>query len=696
MTVFIGLVETAADDKPEVLRSAVTSILEGRPPDIGSRSQWCDRDPRDFVMVPGSPFAYWASSAVISCYQRLRPLERQEIHAGAGAQTRDNFRFIRASWEVSEQSIGRGHGWVPLAKGGSFARYYYDVHLLVRWAEDGRELKSATSAWRASKGWGDYWRAAINSADYYFRAGLTWPARTTSGFSIRCMPAGCVFGHKGPSVFVPLDEREALLSLVALLNSAPFSTVVAVQLAAVDAAARSYEVGVIQNAPIPELRDAPKAALATLGRRAWSLTRCLDAVNETSHAFLLPPGLNEKVTGVDRAALEREMEAIQKRIDEAAIMLFGIVPEDRPAVEAFSKRSASSASSEPKDPEDDGEAAENELPVGGEEEALTSWLVGVVFGRFDPRLATGERPIPAEPEPFDPLTPRTPGMWPKEEAVPRTADILVDDEGHADDLGARVRAMADRVHVEAPQNLRNWLAKEFFPLHIKIYSKSRRKAPIYWQLATPSASYSVWIYIHAFNKDTLFRVQNDYVLPKLAHEERRLNSLTIELRDIATAPERRELATQEAFVEELRAFLEEVKRVAPLWNPSLDDGVVINFAPLWRLVPQHKSWQNELKSIWDALCEGAYDWAHVAMHLWPERVVPQCATDCSLAITHGLEDHFWTESDSGKWKPRLKPKRPVDELVRERTSIAVKTALKGLTEASPPNGPKTRKRRTSA
>ena len=66
-------------------------------------------------------------------------------------------------------------------------------------------------------------------------------------------------------------------------------------------------------------------------------------------------------------------------------------------------------------------------------------------------------------------------------------------------------------------------------------------------------------------------------------------------------PSARTLAAQEAFVEELRAFLDEVKRVAPLWKPNLDDGVVINFAPLWRLVPQHKPWQKELKSTWDAL-----------------------------------------------------------------------------------------------
>ena len=112
-----------------------------------------------------------------------------------------------------------------------------------------------------------------------------------------------------------------------------------------------------------------------------------------------------------------------------------------------------------------------------------------------------------------------------------------------------------------------------------------------------------------------------------------------------------------------------MKRVAPLWNPNLDDGVIINFAPLWRLVPQHKPWQKELKSTWDALCDGKYDWAHLAMHLWPERVVPKCATDRSLAIAHGLEDVFWVEGTDGKWKPRRR--RPTrSRRARARANLA--------------------------
>ena len=91
------------------------------------------------------------------------------------------------------------------------------------------------------------------------------------------------------------------------------------------------------------------------------------------------------------------------------------------------------------------------------------------------------------------------------------------------------------------------------------------------------------------------------------------------------------------------------------------------------------------KGHWDELCAGKYDWAHLAMHLWPERVVPKCATDRSLAIAHGLEDVFWVEGADGKWKPRPTPTRSVEELVRERTSPAVKAALKSLLEAPVPH-----------
>ena len=674
MTVFIRVLETPVGEKPKALRDAVESVSLHAAP----QGSWFERSPESFTNVPGSPFAYWVSEQFTGVFARCEAFENQQRCALGGLKTLSDERFVRLAWETPDDA----HGWTPLAKGGAFATFYADIYLLVNWRAEGADISWYGYQRRPREGFG----AATRGVHAYFRPGLTWSRRSQVGLSLRVLPKGCIFGDKGPAAFVEKDSSEDLLALLAITTSAAFRYLVAVQMAF-----GSYEVGVIQRTPVPRLVSSDIGTLAKLARRAWSLKRSLDTAIETSHAFLLPAAVNK----IARDDIERELETIQETIDDEAFRLYGIGAADRAAIEApaTTPTSGSDDATETDEVHKEAGGRESEDDAGetsaDESGAFGSWLVGVAFGRFDPRLATGERAVPAEPEPFDPLPSRSPGMYPDGDEPADRPDILVDDEGHADDLAARAAAIAERVRVDAPENLRAWLAKEFFPLHIKMYSKSRRKAPIYWQLATPSAGYSVWLYIHAFGKDTLFRVQNDYVAPKVAHEERRLESLTGELRDGATAAQRKQLAAQEGLVEVLRAFLDEVKRVAPLWRPNLDDGVIITFAPLWRLVPQNKAWQKELKSTWAALAEGKYDWAQLAMHLWPERVVPKCAKDRSLAIAHGLEDVFWVEGTDGKWTARKTPTKSVDGLVKERTSPAVKSALKSLLEAPVASGKST-------
>lgn len=688
-TVFLRVLE--AEDKPAALLGEPTALRRFR---VTLQS---------FPKVMGSPFSYWASDRLRAAFGMFPSVEGAGRTAQVGVATGEDHRFVRAWWELPHQNRVR---WFSFAKGGAFSPYFSDLHLVVDWLRDGLPIELSFVGGRVRKA-------------LFFRPGITWPRRT-NGLSVRPLPAGCVFSDKSPTACIRGDRADAILALVAIMNSRIFGFFVSLQLARTELA-QSYEVGLIQQTPVPDLTPADESALAALARRAWSLKRSLDTRTENSHSFNLP-ALLQSLTGTltaraagwaDRVyATETELAAIQAEIDDRCFDLYGINDQDRKAItEGFGGAATAPTDEASVEASDDSEPDESESS-SADTAALTAellaWSVGVAFGRFDIRLATGERALPPEPEPFDPLPVCSPGMLSGTNGLPLAAPpagypiafpqdgVLVDDPGHPRDLFAAARAVFDTVFgndadarwqeaagILDPKNhdLRTFLARTFFEQHIKRYSKSRRKAPIYWQLATPSASYSIWLYAHRLTRDTFFHLLNEVVTPKLEHEERKLLSLVQEHGPNPTASQRKASAAQEAFVEELRAFRDEIARVVPLWKPDPDDGVLLTMAPLWRLIPQHRAWQKELKTAWDSLCAGDYDWAHLAMHLWPERVVSKCATDRSLAIAHGLEEVFWEEGANGKWTARKTPLTPISELVTGRTSPAVKAALKELLDA---------------
>lgn len=691
--VFLRAIEVPVDDKAALLRA---SVRQAAVP--GTRFE-VDLD--GFRQVPRSPFAYWVSNKVTRVFRTYQRLHAGRSKAWSTNPLNEDFRFARAYWEPRPSRIEVA--WKPWAKGGAFSPFYYDIVTVISWSDQRQSYGSFIGTVNRP-----LTRPA--SLQHFFRPGLTWPRRT-NGLSFRAMPAGCIFADKGPAIFVQGDQPEQLLALCAVLNSQAFGTLVRLQLARTELA-QSFEVGLIQQTPVPQLSGVQETRLADLARHAWSLKRTLDTRVETSHAFSLPALLQVDPVNLQgradawselAASHQQRLDTLQAEIDALCFDLYGIEPEDRQCIESGGLGAEVEATGEADQEAEDDEALEvDAAPMVA---SLLAWCVGVAFGRFDLRLAIGERPMLPEPEPFDPLPACSPGMLTGDDGLPLDSPptgypitfppdgILVDDPGHPCDLVQAVRTVFETVFDDPStrwheatelldvHDLRTWFAQAFFEQHIKRYSKSRRKAPIYWQLATPSGAYSVWLYIHRATPDTLFRVLNDYVGPKLDHEQTKLARLIQESGVTPSAAQRREIDQQEGLVTEIQVLKAEVARVAPMWRPDLDDGVILNFAPLWRLTPQHRTWQNECRKAWDKLFSGDYDWAHVAMHLWPERVAAKCSEDRSIAIAHGLEELFWCEDEAGTWQQRPVEDAQIGKLVSERTSPTVKAALKDLLSA---------------
>jgi len=620
VTTFLRLLSD--NDKAQSMAITCEAVRCGR-----SEPRVVHVSPDSFREVPGSPLAYWVGDAVRGLFKTLPAFEGEGRTVRVGLQTSDDFRFVRGWWEIKSNP----DLWPCFAKGGAYSPFYADTYLVINWAHGGAELKT-------------FKLCVIRNPDYYFRPGVTWPLRAHR-FSPQLMPAGCIFSVRGYSAF---PERDKELVTLSIFNSAAFDYLFKTALGRFGYP--EFIVGILQLMPWVKPRSDVADLLHRHAHRSWSLKRTLDTVNETSHAFLLPAALRSRLGDYNPQAIETELSSIQAQIDDMAFALYGFSDTDRLAAMGGEALSESDEVSDEVADEDD-EQAEAEVPSTN---ALLSWAVGVAFGRFDWRLATAEREAPHEPEPFDLLPAKSPGMLPDgADPFHSHGGILVDDQGHPHDLAHLVEEVLGRVNMPVPDDVRRWLQRDFFAFHLQRYSKSRRKAPIYWPLTTASGSYTLWVYYPSLNSQTLYTAINDFIEPRF----KQVVADVATLRNKGTARSRddeRQFEALQTIELELIELRDTLLKIAQNYHPSLDDGVQITAAPLWPLF-RHKPWQKVLKDTWAKLEKGDYDWAHLAMNYWPERVREKCKTDMSLAIAHGLED-LYVEPEAKPKKTRGKKK----------------------------------------
>jgi len=643
MTTFLRLL--TAKDKASSLYECCNSERAGL-----EDNRIIDLDTKSFLAMPGASFSYWVGNEVRSLFETLPMLASQGREVCVGLQTGDDFRFVRCFWEVEPDSENKP----SFAKGGAYSPYYADIHLVVNWAKDGAEIRNFTNPSNGKL------NSRPQNTDYYRRPGLTWSDRTTLRLSPRVMPQNVVFSVKGSAGFFPNSE----FNVLAIMNSEAFNYLISLLVGAGDTAAKSYQVGTIGQVPFPGEND----LLNVLARQAWSLKRNLDTVEETSHAFVLPATLRARLGDYDPHTIEMELVQVQSEIDAIAFDLYGFSEDDRAAMQSGGATGSEDDAKDDNDQRDDDSGDENGAAPIDDAAELLSWAVGVAFGRFDWRLATAERETPEEPDPFAPLPTKSPGMLP-DGAEPFNAHtgILVDDEGHRHDLPHLLEEVLKKVDAPAHVDIRRWLQREFFSFHLQRYSKSRRKAPIYWPLSTLSGGYTLWLYYPALTNQTLFTAVNDFIEPKLQQVRGDLESLRGK-GSVRSKQEEKQLEIVTDLAQELADLRDALLAIAPKYSPNHDDGVQITAAPLWQLF-RHKPWQKVLNDTWEKLEQGDYDWSHLAMYYWPERVLRKCHQDRSLAIAHDVECTFWHEAEvpvkrgkraTGETKLEWQPKELTD------------------------------------
>ena len=583
-------------------------------------------DSVSFRQIPNAPFAYWVDEKVRRLFKEFPAFESEGRTARVGLQTGDDFRFVRCWWEVPA-----GKCWRPFAKGGGVSPYYADVFMKVNWIKEGAELNNSSAA-------------RVQNTDYYFRSGAFQTLRSLR-LAPHLTPRGCVFSHNGFQFF---SDEQDLFFLLGLTNSSFFEALYRLNVGADERPL--FVAGVMQLVPVPKVSRAVKDEVAALALSCSINRRRLAVRSERSPWFRRPfvPAFSvAAAVAVERRLIEdldREYSTAFSKIEALVLCAYGDIP---PIIGGHSARSR---------PLQSVDHEVEESPDNIFAKSAISYAVGLAFGRWmdDRKHPTPEEGLPDDPTEALPAVP--PGAGGVAGKLYLTYENIAS-QGLLDLVrGTLVSQLGPDSETElcgqlGVNDLSSYLAKPtaFFADHLAVYSKSRRYAPIYWPLSTKSGTFTIWVYYHRLDENSLPRLITEVLDPKLRQINEELASLAGPSRATARCAELEALAME---VSEMKtAFQGLIDRG---YRPNLNDGVLITACPFYEFFRLPK-WQKELKICWGKLARGDYDWAHLAMSMWPERVLKDCAKDRSIAIAHGREDLCPAEAPTAKRVRKPKP-----------------------------------------
>lgn len=573
--------------------------------------------PQDqFDKIPGSPIAYWASEKLLEAFSKGTKMS-DVAEPKVGLQTGDNEKYIRLWWEVDnekikydnetlEDTIDNGYKWYPYNKGGARRQWFGNYDYVVNWENNGEEIRN-------------FEKSSVKNIKYYFKEAITWSNIMSGGFSIRYREKGSVFDVSGMSAF--FENGQDIKYILGIISSKLSDYVFKMLNPTVN-----LQVGDFKNFPIIEDEDVKREVLPIVDEciaiskydwntfeTAWDFTtNPLVNIEQYIHSFTQNSDDLENPSPSIATAYEKyklftnsQFEKLKKNeetLNELFIQLYGLeqeldatVPEkDITIAKIFDKA------------EDISEESKNNKYFLTKQEVvqqLLSYLIGVLMGRY--RLdcegvqithqatleETAAYSVAGQEGDFT-FTMDDDGIIP----------MMGAECGFPDDVVRRIENLIEKIwgdkQVIANLNFINealgmpmekWLTEEFWPYHLKKYSKR----PIYWlfcsNLKNPKKSaFRVLCYMHRMDSFSLQQIIRLYLHPHQEHLRTEYEALK-EREATLDKAEKKRLDTLPKLLAEIKDYGEKIKSYANQQIAlDLDNGVMRNFAIFQEVLPSLK------------------------------------------------------------------------------------------------------------
>ncbi|MDB5823900.1 MAG: SAM-dependent methyltransferase [Herminiimonas sp.] len=534
---------------------------------------------RDFLFLPGSPISFHISDKLRAVLMGPQIGDKYEVREGLG--TRNDSYFIRAFWEVSSDNIKEvkedNRKWLKIDKAGQYRKWQGNLHLVLNWADDGREIKNYRNPDGSLK-------SRPQNTQYFYREAISWGKVGLGASSFRYRPFGHGFTDAAPSVF-----GEDIALLVAYLNSSVFSYLLSVQGESVN-----VTVGTISRLPLPNLEKHSADKCRNLSLACIELAEADWDRYEVSWGFKGIPWVNSQPQNFGLADSWRRwesnllsaikvMQENETKINSVYIDAHGLQDELSPEV-----------------PESQITLARADREKDGQR--LISYAVGCMMGRYSldaPGLiyahagnvgfdASRYGTFHAD---ADGIVPLTDELWFEDDAASRTREFLLA-VGDADTLDENMAWLAESLGTkgsETPdETIRRYLADRFYKDHLQTY----KKRPIYWLFSSGGqGAFQALVYLHRYHEGTLARLRAEYVVPLTGKIQSRIDMLQKDVTAASSTAARNKLAKEVEKLNqkhvELLAYDEQLRHHADMRiTLDLDDGVKVNYGKFGDLLAE--------------------------------------------------------------------------------------------------------------
>lgn len=615
-----GIFINVYDEDPAIKGEKLFDILNVKSRDVSPHIY--SAKSLDFMALPNSVIGYYFDRAIIEYFKH-----RSIVQYGFEAKGGNKFHvqlFVRLFYEVEKSKI-----FEPVAGNGKFSHFYATYRDMAEWKDNGIRVRAMNLIRNPE--------AQKTIGVYYGERGEVLDAQilkpnmfTTQGY------IGIPANNKLHG-FICLAFINSILSqyILNLYSGGHKMTTYVNQIPMPDYAIRQSDIERIVNAIIDI-------------KRKWF---SLDETNLEYHGLIAQMHID---TTID-AALNKMQEQLtadyaryEELVKENDDLWMDLADIDRNS--EFRQTLNNYKSRRPYEEllSIDGASCQNVIDKKVMAQEIVMELMGMTFGRWNTAYAKGEQAIPEFGDVFDAL-PFMPVVSLDEAACPAQLDvptdgILTNNSDSSLCLASHVREVmhylwadrADDMEYELCQligckSLQAYLASPtgFFDYHFKRYTKSRRKAPIYWLLASEDGTMDYWVYYPKLSKNTL-----PQLIIRLREQQEQLRT---RLNAALAAHDRTQESQIRAEQEQVEDMMDELNRIlAAGYVPNHDDGVPVTAAPLLHLAAS-RPWRVECEKNMELLEKGDYDWSHLAMSMYPARVTQKAKKDWCMALTHGLE-----------------------------------------------------------